>query len=295
MCLGEWKLVETIRFYLTGVAMGGADLIPGVSGGTIAFILGVYERLLSAIKSVNLHFIKTLFKFKFKEAFSLIPWSFLVPLLLGIGTAILGMANLMKYLLENERVLLFAFFFGLVIASIFTVGRRINWGLGTIFSLICGAIAAYIIIGLVPMEMPHTPIYLFFSGAVAIMAMILPGISGSFILLILGQYKFILDAVTRYDVITILPVALGAVIGLVTFARVLSWLLKNYHGLTVAALVGFMVGSLRKVWPWKEVEGEIENNILPTILNQEVFMAIALAVLGFVFLIFIERLANKKS
>ena len=143
--------------------------------------------------------------------------------------------------------------------------------------------------------MPHTPIYLFFSGAVAIMAMILPGISGSFILLILGQYKFILDAVTRYDVITILPVALGAVIGLVTFARVLSWLLKNYHGLTVAALVGFMVGSLRKVWPWKEVEGEIENNILPTILNQEVFMAIALAVLGFVFLIFIERLANKKS
>lgn len=297
---------SSLRLLLTGIAMGGADLIPGVSGGTIAFILGIYEALLNAIKSFNGIFIRTLCKFKIKEALSLIPWRFIIPLGLGIAIAIFGMASTMHYLLKHEPVYLFSFFFGLVLASIITVGITVKWKIPSVVTLICGAAAGFLIVGLVQSEMPHTPLYLFFSGMVAIMAMILPGISGSFILLILGQYDHILGAVKQFDFLTILPVALGALIGITAFSRILSWLLKHYNSLTVAALVGFMVGSLRRIWPWKDpVEtaldrhGEIipirEVNILPDFSSHEFYFAVALAVIGFIFLLYITHLAKRSE
>jgi putative membrane protein len=290
-----------VRIFLTGIAMGIADLIPGVSGGTMAFILGIYEQLLSAIKSFNLSLLRLLGQFKFKEALAQIPWSFLISLGLGLGVAIVGMARTMQYLLENQPVYLFAFFFGLIVASIIAVGTRVRWAGPEFIALIVGTIAAYLIVGLVPLNMPNDPLTLFLSSMAAIMAMILPGISGSFILLILGQYAYVLNAVSNLDIITLIPVALGAAVGLLGFARVLSWLLQHYHGVTVAALVGFLIGSLRKIWPWKEVletgldrYGEViplrERNILPNFTGPEVWIALLLAIVGFFILSYIDHL-----
>ncbi len=295
---------SSFRLFFTGLLMGGADLIPGVSGGTIAFILGIYQHLLEAIKSFNAKFFKNIFSFKIKEAFTDIPLRFLIALGLGIGTAIFSMAKLMSYLLENERVYLFSFFFGLVVASIVTISLKVKWTLSSFISLIIGAVVAFYVVGLIPLSMPHDPITLFLSGMVAIMAMILPGISGSFILLILGQYDYILNAVSNKDIITILPVALGAVVGLMLFSRFLSWLLKNYHSIAIASLIGFMIGSLRKIWPWKEVtetivdrHGKIipiaEKNLLPNLTSDEFYIALTLAVIGFVALIVICKIQDK--
>ncbi len=290
-----------IRIFLTGIAMGIADLIPGVSGGTMAFILGIYEQLLTAIKAFNLRLAQTLFQGRIREAIAQIPFGFLIPLALGLGVAVLSMARVMRYLLENHPVYLFSFFFGLIIASIIAVGINLRWRPATLLALIIGAGAAYIIVGLVPLAMPHDPLTLFFSGMLAIMAMILPGISGSFILLILGQYAYVLNAVSDLDVLAIVPVALGAVVGLLGFVRVLSWMLNHHHDVTVAVLVGFMIGSLRKIWPWKEVvatmvdrHGEvvpmIERNILPNVAGVEFWVALAIALVGFLLLSVIDHL-----
>ncbi len=295
---------SSLRLYFTGVAMGAADLIPGVSGGTIAFILGIYQHLLEAIKSFNIKFLSLIAKAKFKEAFSLIPINFLIVLGLGIGTAIFGMASLMSYLLENEIVYLFSFFFGLVLSSIITISLKVKWSASAIVSLLIGTIGAYIIVGLIPLSMPHDPITLFLSGAVAIMAMILPGISGSFILLILGQYDYVLNAVKNFNIFVLAPVALGAVVGIVSFARILSWMLKKYHAVAVASLIGFMIGSLRKIWPWKEtietmidrhgnIVPKVQENILPTFFSNEFFFALILALIGFALLIIISRICDK--
>ncbi|MCS6849431.1 MAG: DUF368 domain-containing protein [Anaerolineae bacterium] len=292
---------STLRLFFTGIVMGIADLIPGVSGGTMAFIMGIYEHLLSAIKSFNLQVLRLVVQGRWRAALSSIPWSFLIPLGAGIGAAILGMARLMRYLLEYHTVYLFAFFFGLIIASIIAVGATVRWTRGALAALAGGTIAAYFIVGLVPLKMPHDPITLFFSGALAIMAMILPGISGSFILLILGQYAYVLEAVADLNLIAIIPVALGIVVGLVSFVRLLSWLLRNYHNIAVAVLMGFMVGSLRKIWPWKEViettldrHGKPipirEQNILPDFAAPEFWVALAIAVVGFFLLSVIDHM-----
>ncbi|MDW8352763.1 MAG: DUF368 domain-containing protein, partial [Anaerolineae bacterium] len=237
-----------LRLFFTGIVMGIADLIPGVSGGTMAFIMGIYEHLLAAIKAFNLQLLRLLGQGRWRAALGAIPWGFLIPLGAGIGAAILGMARLMRYLLEHQTVYLFAFFFGLIVASIIAVGATVRWTRSAIAALVGGTVAAYIIVGLVPLKMPHDPLTLFLSGAAAIMAMILPGISGSFVLLILGQYGYVLDAVADLNLLAIVPVALGAAVGLTSFVRLLSWLLRHYHNVTVAVLMGFMVGSLRKIW-----------------------------------------------
>ncbi len=297
---------SALRLFLTGIVMGIADLIPGVSGGTMAFIMGIYEHLLSAIKAFNLRLLRLLSQGRWRAALSAIPWGFLVPLGAGIGAAALGMARVMRYLLEYQTVYLFAFFFGLIVASIIAVGATVKWSRGAAAALVGGAIAAYVIVGLVPLKMPHDPITLFFSGAVAIMAMILPGISGSFILLILGQYAYVLDAVADLNPLPIVPVALGAVVGLAGFVRLLSWLLRNYHDIAVAALMGFMVGSLRKIWPWKEVVEIVldrhgravpirEQNILPDIAAPEFWLALIMAIVGFFLLNAIDHLQTGKN
>ena len=297
---------SALRLFLTGIAMGIADLIPGVSGGTMAFILGIYEHLLAAIKSFNVQVLRLLGQGRWRAALTSIPWGFLIPLGFGIGAAVISMARVMRYLLENHPVYLFAFFFGLIVASIIAVGAAVRWTPGAAVALVVGTAAAYVIVGLVPLTMPHDPVTLFFSGAVAIMAMILPGISGSFILLILGQYAYVLDAVADLNLLAIVPVALGAVAGLVGFVRLLSWMLRHYHNVMVAVLMGFMVGSLRKIWPWKEVvetmldrHGEPmpirERNILPDFAASEFWAALAIAVAGFILLSVIDHLQTSAN
>ncbi len=294
------------RLFLTGIAMGAADVVPGVSGGTMAFIMGIYEELLNAIKSFNVTLAKLIMRFQIKAALDHVPWKFMLALGSGILVAIFTLAGVLSWLLEHQPVYIFSFFFGLILASIVAIGTQMKWTSLTLVMLLVGTVAAYLIVGLVPVNMPNDPLTLFLSGAVAIMAMILPGISGSFILLILGQYTFILNAVKTFDLVSVLSVALGCAVGIIGFARVLSWLLKHYQQATIAVLVGFMVGSLRKIWPWKvtletmvDRHGELvpirEANVLPTFGSAEFLIAVALCLLGFVVISFIDHQQTKTN
>ncbi len=296
---------------LKGIAMGAADVIPGVSGGTIAFITGIYEELINSIKSVNLSALKLLFTGKFAEFWKAINGTFLLSLISGIAISILSLAKGLKYLLDHYPILVWSFFFGLVVASTLYVARTIpKWKFGTVASGIAGIIIAYYITVITPAEANTTTWFIFLSGAIAICAMILPGISGSFILVLLGMYKFILEAVGNFELAVIFTFLAGAAIGIISFSNVLSWLLRKYHNLTIALLAGFMVGSLNKVWPWKKVvetftdrHGEIkpliEENILPgtyeQITGNQSFLigAIALALFGFILIFVIENIANR--
>ncbi|TNF41706.1 MAG: DUF368 domain-containing protein [Bacteroidetes bacterium] len=296
---------------LKGIAMGAADVIPGVSGGTIAFITGIYEELINSIKSVNLSAIKLLFTGKFNEFWNAVNGTFLLSLFTGIAISIISLAKGLKYLLDHYPILVWSFFFGLVVASSIYVARTIpKWKLGTVASGIAGIIIAYFITIITPAEANTTYWFIFLSGAIAICAMILPGISGSFILVLLGMYKFILEAVGNFEIAVIITFLAGAAIGIISFSNLLSWLLKKYHNITIALLSGFMIGSLNKVWPWKEVvetftdrHGEIkpliEENILPATYEQitgnHAFLggATALAVLGFVLIFVVENIANR--
>lgn len=297
---------SSLRLFLTGMAMGTADVIPGVSGGTIAFILGIYEELINAIKSFDVQLVRLLVQRKITEALDHVPWRFLLALFLGIGTAIFSLAHLVSWLLENQPVYLFSTFFGLILASVVAVAATIPWSLREGIAVVGGTIAALIIVNLVPLDMSHDPITLFLSGMVAIMAMILPGISGSFILLILGQYNHVLNAVKELDIVTIAVVGAGAAVGLMGFARILSWLLKRYHEPTIAALVGFMVGSLWKIWPWKVVletrldrHGEevpiVEANVLPAFASTEFLVALALCIVGFFVVCVLDHLQSQSN
>ncbi|MGE3800377.1 MAG: DUF368 domain-containing protein [Candidatus Kapaibacterium sp.] len=297
-----------------GMAMGACDVVPGVSGGTMAFILGIYEELISSIRAVGRpDFLRAVVTFKLKDAARAINLPFLLSVLTGVLIAILSLAKLMTWLLENQPVYLWSFFFGLVLASVLVVSRRIpKWNLLLVVALLVTAIAAYILVGLVPAQTPDDLGFVFLSGALAICAMILPGISGSFILLLLSKYEFIVGRVakisdgtfTTEDGVILGTFALGCGIGLITFAQFLGWLFKRYHDLTVALLTGLMLGSLRKVWPWKETietytdrHGEIQplvqDNILPA-LGTEVWIAVALAVVGFIVVIAIEKMGNSE-
>jgi len=290
-----------------GFVMGSADVVPGVSGGTMAFILGIYEELIDSIRSVaRLSFWKALVGLRIGEALKAVNAGFLIALFAGIVLAILSLAKGLEWLLVNQPVYLWSFFFGLVLASVWTVSKRIpGWSPLLAGALLVGAVGAYIVVRAVPLQTPESAWYLFLSGALAICAMILPGISGSFILVLLGKYQFVLAAVNQRDLMTIAIVGAGAVIGLVTFAQVLGWLFKRYHDLVVALLTGLMVGSLRKIWPWKEVlatitdrHGEriptVEANILPAALGSEVVIALGLAIVGFAVVLVLDRLANRQ-
>jgi len=282
-----------------GFAMGAADVVPGVSGGTMAFILGIYDELLDAINSVDVAFLRRILTFKWKEAFAEFPWKFLLALGLGIGTAILTLAHTLHWALENHPVYIWAFFFGLIVASIVTVRKRVkSWSVINIIAALVAAVGAYILVGLTPSETPHTPLLLFLSGAIAICAMILPGISGAFILVLLGKYTYVLGAVKNFDFLTIGLVGVGAVVGLLAFVRLLRWMLNKNHDLVVSILLGFMLGSLRKVWPWKVLEPISETfiketNFIPAAFNGEVAFAILLMALGVVLVLAMEYLANR--
>jgi putative membrane protein len=302
---GQAQISRSLRLFLSGLMMGASDVVPGVSGGTMAFILGIYENLLDAINAAGSGAYK-LIKLQVREAISMIPWGFLVPLVMGIATAIFTVAHGLDWLLENYPVFVWAFFFGLVLGSVLTVRKRVqpwrlaHFGIATVF-----AVGAYWLVGLVPMETPNAPWFFVLSGALAICAMILPGISGAFILVLLGKYAAVLQAVVNFDFITLFLVIIGAVIGLLSLARILRWLFHNHRSYTIVALVGLMLGSLRKIWPWKEVQ-EIQTaiggaepflkeiNVLPATLSQEVLIGLLLASAGFAFVMVLELVASKK-
>lgn len=245
-------LKDYFTITLKGIAMGAADAVPGVSGGTIAFISGIYEELITTISNINLSLLKTLRTNGFKAFWKQLNGAFLLALLTGIVISFVMFMRLAKYLIEYHPVLIWSFFFGLIIASIYYVGKQIKqWGVTVYAALIAGAFLAYYITTLPLMAGNDSGLFLFFAGALAICAMILPGISGSFILLILGAYKTLSDALHNFDFKKIALFAIGAVVGLLSFSRILKWLFKNYHNTTLALLTGFIFGSLNKIWPWK--------------------------------------------
>lgn len=290
-----------------GFCMGASDVVPGVSGGTMAFILGIYEDLINAIKSFDLKSLQLLMAFELRRLLDRVSWKFLLALGIGILTAIFSLAQVLSWLLQNKPILIWSFFLGLILASVVSVSRRVEqWRVLTWICLMGGVIGTYILVGLVPVSTPNAPWFLFLSGAIAICAMILPGISGSFILVLLGKYQYVLEAVNQRDFITLSLVAAGACVGIAVFSRFLGWLFKKYHDLVVAVLTGLMLGSLRKVWPWKktletmvdrhgEVIPVVQTNILPYQWNMEVLAALALMAAGLLAVLVLDRLGDRKN
>lgn len=290
---------------IKGYCMGAADVIPGVSGGTMAFILGIYEELLASIRSFDLQFLKLLSQFKIKEATNHTSWRFLAALFLGIFLAVFSLARLLSWLLQDHPVLIWSFFFGLILASVYTVGKHLQkWTWPVLIWISLGTVGSWLLVGLVPVNTPETPWFIFLSGAIAICAMILPGISGSFILVILGKYAYLLEAVNKRDILPLIIAAAGAGVGLITFVRFLNWLLKRYRDPTLAVLTGLMLGALRKVWPWKETLETITDshgkllpisqaNTLPSHWNLEVTLAFCLMMLGFLVVFILNLRASK--
>ena len=243
---------EYLVVSLKGVAMGAADAVPGVSGGTIAFISGIYEELITTISNIDIGLLKTIKTEGLATFWRKLNGNFILALLCGIILSFVSFMQLAKYLIEHEPVLIWSFFFGLIVASIYFIGKQINsWRPRVLISLTLGAAVAFYISTLPPLSSNSGSLFLFIAGAIAICAMILPGIAGSFILLILGAYKTLSDAIHDLDIKKIALFAGGAIIGLLSFSRVLKWLFKNYHNCTLAVLTGFIFGSLNKVWPWK--------------------------------------------
>lgn len=295
---------------LKGCAMGMADVVPGVSGGTIAFISGIYEELLGSIKSIDLEAIKLLFTGKFRALWEKINGKFLFSLIAGIGVAILTMARLMTYMLENHPIITWSFFFGLIIASALMVAREVNsWSALSVVTMIVGIVLSYWITVVSPATTPNDWWFVMLSGAIAICAMILPGISGAFILLLLGKYMFIMEAVSQLNIGVLVVFAIGAVAGIVSFSHVLSWLLAKWHDATVTMLMGFMIGSLNKVWPWKQTletyldshgveQPLVQANVSPMqfeVLGGEshLVLAIVSCVAGFALIYVIEMIGKR--
>lgn len=300
--------LQYLRLFLTGFAMGAADIVPGVSGGTMAFILGVYETLIDAIKSFNVDALRLALRLKVGQLLDHLSFRFLVALGLGLLSAIILLSSFLSATLDDAggRILLFAFFFGLVLASILTIGLKVRWSGSAAAAFVVGAGFAFLIVNIVPAEAEHSAPILFLSGMIAITAMILPGISGAFMLLILGQYDYVLTAVSNRDLPPIIIVGLGAAVGIIAFSRVLSYLLQHYYDLTVALLVGFMAGSLWKIYPWKEClqsdldrHGDfrclIERNIAPDAGSDAFALSLVLLVAGFLLVNLLDHLQSRSN
>ena len=306
-----------------GLAMGAADVVPGVSGGTIAFISGIYEELIETIHKLDFGFFKLWKKDSFSEAWKAYNIGFLVALFGGVLISILSLAKVITYLLAEHPILVWAFFFGLVIASILFIGKQIKtWNIKVIFSIILAIAFSYFITIAEPLGSPDSIWFLFLAGFIAIIAMILPGISGAFILLLLGAYTGVIGILTDLSAgvttfnwelfsgafLKLIVFALGAIIGLKVFSGALNWLFKHHKNLILAILTGFMIGALNKIWPWKEVlstrmnsHGEevtfLDKSILPSSYDGEpqVLFAIAMTIIGFLVIFLMERFANSKK
>lgn len=269
---------DKISLALKGIAMGIAEVIPGVSGGTIAFITGIYERLLNSIKSVDVEAIKLLFNGKFKELWEKIDGGFLLVVFSGMLIGLLSGIFIISYLIENHIEPLWGFFFGLIIASVIYIGKQVKrWNLKSVLLLILGIAIAYFLVVMHPMQGNRAYWYVFVSGLIAISALIMPGISGSFMLLILGMYTIIIPEVKKLltehstdSLIILIVFGLGMIVGLFTFSRIMSWAFKNHHQNTLVILTGFMIGSLYKIWPWRlpQIWLNKEDNIVYTGLDK---------------------------
>jgi putative membrane protein len=287
---------SAIKLFFIGVCMGIADLIPGVSGGTIAFISGIYDRFIFSIKTVSNSSLTLFLKGRIKEAFSIIPFGFLIPLFAGILLAVFSMANVFSYLLDNYSSFVFSFFFGLVFASIFIVIKSIHkYSHGILFSFIVGVVLGWVVTGLIPVQTPHTPVLIFLSGAIAITAMILPGISGSFLLIIMGKYEQILQAVVDRDIVTLAIFIVGIVVGLALFSRFVNYFLRHHHNVSIAVLSGMMLGSIRAIWPWKEGMNADVKNVLPTDFSTPVILSLALMAFGVILVFYANKFLSKKG
>ena len=304
------SLKDYIIISLKGMAMGAADVVPGVSGGTIAFISGIYEELLNSISSFNLNLFSVLKNEGFKKVWKMVNGRFLLALFIGICISVLSLAKLIENLLENHPILIWSFFFGLVLASIIYIAKQIKiWNIKCYLYLIFGLIFAYYITTLNPVVTQNSsPWFLFLAGMIAICAMILPGISGSFILVLLGAYKPILNAINTKDFLSIIIFMAGAIIGLLTFSRVLKWLFSKYKNYTLSLLIGFITGSLNKIWPWKEtISWRTNSKGIEVPLNttsvspfsfdgdSKLLMAGLLAIIGFSLILLLEKLAVKEE
>lgn len=290
--------------------MGAANVIPGVSGGTIALITGIYERLINAIKSFDVTALKLLLSRQWKAFWNVIDGSFLTALFLGIGVSIFSLAKLLEYLLEKHETLTMAFFFGLILISVFLVARTVKqWNATALIALAIGTAIAVGIALLAPASENSSFIYLFACGIVAMCSMILPGLSGSFVLIIMGNYALILGAIGSANISILLPLALGCVFGLVAFSHVLSWVFKHFHDQTIALMSGFILGSLAIIWPWKNtltnsIQREDGSNkevvtgydwFLPSFLDTQTWLAIGLIVVGAISLWLMEKGSSAKK
>jgi putative membrane protein len=298
---------------LKGMGMGAADVVPGVSGGTIAFITGIYEELVHSIRNINFKTISTLWMKGLPAFWKAANGNFLLSVVGGILISVLTFARILEYLLVNHPIEIWSFFFGLIIGSAIYVARSIEkWNIGTVISLLAGIAVAWIITSITPAETSEASWFIFLSGALAICAMILPGISGSFILLLLGKYQFILNALNEARISIIAVLLIGAFTGIIAFSHLLSWLLKKFHHLTIAVLAGFMIGSLNKIWPWKitvetyvdshgEIKPLLQENVLPgrfvseTGTDPQILWAMLLALVGFGLIFLFEGLSKKRG
>jgi putative membrane protein len=280
-----------LHYFFCGLAMGAADVVPGVSGGTIAFITGIYPRLLSAIEAFNLDFFKLVLRFRVREAASLIPWGFLLPLLAGIATSIVSLARAVTYTLATYPIVIWSFFFGLMITSILHLGKDLNRKMpSTWAALAAGAAAGWLLSGASNVDIGQSlPIY-FISAFIAICAMILPGISGAFVLVLLGQYTHVIHAVATLNFPVLIVFAAGCACAIMTFARVVGKLLKMWPNAVMAVLTGLMTGSLRTIWPWKS-EGVLA---LPPALDSRLFVALVCALVGMALPFLLSMAAKRK-
>ena len=305
---GPKTFTEHAYLFFKGVGMGTADIVPGVSGGTIAFITGIYEALLTAIASINSRLVLQVLRLNLKQALAGLHLRFLITLVCGIALAVISTSHLMHYLLTEHAVQTWSVFFGLITASILVVAHSINKRFTSFPALILGAILAYGITGLIPLYTPEEPWFIFFSGMIAICAMILPGLSGSFILLILGKYAFITAALrnpVNPDNLEIIFIFIaGCLVGILGFSRILRYGLARWHDYTLALLTGIMLGSMRKVWPWKiTLESQIirgkehvlrEENVWP-LLDFEFGIALLLMLTGFMLVMLLDKISRQRT
>ncbi len=300
------SFLDYLKVTFKGMAMGAADVVPGVSGGTIAFISGIYEELISTISGVNPALFVIWKEDGFRAMWKKLNGNFIIALFTGILISIFTVMRLANYLLENHPILIWSFFFGLVVASIWFVAKQIpKWNYKVILALLIGAAIAFYIVSLPPLSPNSSYLFLFFAGAVAVCAMILPGISGAFILVLLGAYKSVTEAAHDFDVKTLGIVGLGAIFGLLTFSKVLKWLFVHYSSITLAVLTGFIAGSLNKIWPWKEVletaiygDKEVvlrDASVLPWNYDgdPQTLWSVLLMLAGFLLIVILEVVANK--
>ena len=302
---------EHIAHFLKGFAMGVANVIPGVSGGTIALLTGIFERLINALKSFDVEAVRLLLKFKFKEFAQHVDFGFLVAVFLGVGVSIISVAKLLEFLFQSYPVYVWSFFFGLILVSVWFVGKSIGKiDVPAIISFAAGAVVAFGLSVMNPATENTAFWYLIICGAVAICSMILPGLSGSFVLILMGNYQLIMIyAVSHFDMGIIIPVGIGVVVGLLAFSHFLSWLLSRYARQTMAVLTGFIFGSLGTIWPWKNPVYLMQDGVevlkngkpiiqsyqmyFPQEFSVEVVVAILLMIAGMVALWALERSSEK--